>query len=257
MPLASLALAPPDWDLPSNVMAWVSGRKGGVSSAPYESLNLALHVGDNAASVHANRRLVASALDASLQWQWLQQVHSDKVVRVNTPVPDIVADGVITSAPGLACCVLTADCLSVFFAAKDGSEVALAHAGWRGLASGIIANTVLGMSVPAEQLLVCLGPAIGPCHFEVGAEVPETFLRSWAGVIPAAAIADCFHSLKGTPKFMADLFRLARLQLAALGVQSVAGGSECTYCEQDKYYSYRRSGTTGRMLSMICLKPAL
>lgn len=246
----------PDWPAPSNVGALVTTRTGGVSLSPYQSLNLALHVGDNRDAVIRNRRLLADELPQTLQWQWLEQVHSDKVLRISSPHGEVTADGLITATPGIACCVLTADCLPVFFSAADGSEVAIAHAGWRGMASGIIANTVRAMSVPANQLLVWLGPAIGPCHFEVGAEVRDEFQQAWAESISAGVVARCFQSVPGTQKFMADLYALARLQLNALGVTRISGGVECTFCQQEKFYSYRRSGHTGRLLSMVYLRPA-
>lgn len=254
--LSPLNLITPAWPAPDNVVALITTRAGGVSKSPFQSLNLALHVGDDAAAVAMNRHLLASNQEQPLEWQWLEQVHGDRVVRVEKPQTAVAADGLITGTAGLACCVLTADCLSVFIAAADGSEVAVAHAGWRGMLAGIIANTVRAMSVPAEQLLVFLGPAIGPCHFEVGGEVRDAFLASWSDSIGANLIAACFQPAASTGKYLADLFQLAALQLAALGVRQVSGSGECTFCEQEKYYSFRRSGKTGRMLSMIYLKNA-
>lgn len=244
----------PDWPVPSNVGAIVTCRAGGFSSVPFASLNLALHVGDDPESVLQNRQLLAQQLEPTLQWQWLEQVHGSTVQRVSTAQAAITADGLISATPGLACCVLTADCLPVLLAAADGSEVGIAHAGWRGMVKGIIANTVSGMSASAEHLVAWLGPAIGPCHFEVGPEVQEAFQQSWGNSIAASAIADCFQSIPGKQKFMADLFALARLQLDSLGINIVSGGGECTYCQQEKFYSFRRSGQTGRLLSMIYLK---
>lgn len=246
----------PDWPAPPNVSAIVTTRTGGVSQSPYHSLNLALHVGDERAAVIRNRQLLAEKLPQALQWQWLEQVHSNKVFRANSSQSAVTADGLITATPGIACCVLTADCLPVLFAATDGSEIAIAHAGWRGLASGIIANTVRAMSVPPEQLLVWLGPAIGPCHFEVGAEVRDGFQQAWAESISANEIARCFEPVPGTEKFMANLYTLARLQLNTLGVTRISGGGDCTFCAPEKFYSYRRSAQTGRLLSMIYLSPA-
>lgn len=244
----------PDWPVSPRVGSLVTYRAGGVSNAPYNSLNLALHVGDESKDVLQNRRLLAQHVDQALQWQWLDQVHSNKVHRISLVQEPIVGDGLITASPGIACCVLTADCLPVFFAARDGSEVAIAHAGWRGLASGIVANTLLGMSVPLDQIVVWLGPAIGPCHFEVGLDVKEIFHTEWVGSVPARALADCFQQVQGTQKFMADLFALTRLQLHSLGVREVFGGGVCTFCQPDKYYSFRRTNQTGRLLSMIYLK---
>ena len=244
----------PDWQVPVNIEAVVTTCIGGVSKAPYQSMNLALHVGDAELDVVTNRQLLAREFEANLQWQWLEQVHSANVVKVNRSFPNLVADGLITSTPGIACCVLTADCLSVFFAADDGSEIAVAHAGWRGLASGILLNTIRGMSVPASQLHVWLGPAIGACHFEVGAEVRDVFLAAYGKSVSADTIETCFHPIPNSSKYMADLPGLARMQLLAAGVANVSGGKECTYCLADKYYSYRRTPVTGRQLSMIYLK---
>lgn len=246
----------PDWPVPDCVGSLVTCRSGGVSSGPYHSMNLALHVGDEREDVLQNRRLLAKQINRQLQWQWLKQVHSNKVQRIDAAQEPLVGDALITTASGIACCVLTADCLPVFFAANDGSEVAIAHAGWRGLASGIVANTLLGMSVPADQVLVWLGPAIGPCHFEVGLDVKESFLSQWLDLVPARALAECFQPVHGSQKFMADLFALVRLQLNALGVGKLFGGGECTFCQSDKFYSFRRANQTGRLLSMIYLKQA-
>lgn len=249
----------PRWQVPENVKALITTRCGGVSSPPFDSLNMALHVDDEPSAVLKNRHLLAHALThnpegdrdapAVTNWQWLEQVHSNRVLRVTSPQPALVADGLITSEPGLACCVLTADCLSVFLAARDGTEIAVVHAGWRGLATGIVSQAVQQMSTPAPKLTAWLGPAIGPCHFEVGVEVRETFVSN------NSAAAACFSPVAGSQKFMANLYDLAILDLSLAGVEDVAGGGECTYCQKDKYYSYRRSGKTGRQLSMIYLQP--
>lgn len=244
----------PKWSVPDRVVARVTTRIGGISAAPYDSLNLAHHVDDERASVDANRLAVANALDPSLGWQWLDQVHGTAVTRVTTPGPTVTADALVTATPGVACCVLTADCLSVFLADRAGTEVAVAHAGWRGLAAGVLENTVRSMSVTPEQLVAWLGPAIGPCHFEVGLEVRDAF-RLAAGEDGTAAVDGCFVPLASSGKLLADLFGLARLRLSALGVNTVGGGQICTYCEPDKYYSFRRDARTGRLLSMIYLKP--
>ncbi len=244
----------PDWPVSNRVESLVTCRSGGVSSEPYHSLNLALHVGDKSEDVLQNRRLIAKRIDQQLQWQWLEQVHSNKAQRIEAVQEPVVGDALITASAGIGCCVLTADCLPVFFAAHDGSEVAIAHAGWRGLANGIVANTLSGMSVPADKIVVWLGPAIGPCHFEVGSEVKASFHSQWGDLVSARALADCFHQVQGSQKFMADLFALARLQLNSLGVRNVFGGGKCTFCQSDKFYSFRRANQTGRLLSMIYLK---
>lgn len=247
----------PQWPVPDNVVAAVTTRHGGVSKAPFDELNLALHVADEPEAVLRNRQLLANALSAAdahsetslLQWQWLEQVHGNRVVRVDSAQAPVTADGLITSTPGLACCVLTADCLSVFLAARDGSEVAVLHGGWRSLAADIIGNAVRQMVTPASDIVAWLGPAIGPCHFEVGGEVRDAFVSEFAGTDA------CFKPVAGTQKLMADLYELATMQLSLLGVSNVSGGGECTVCMADKYYSYRRSGVTGRQLSLIYVRP--
>lgn len=246
-----LVFSTPAWQVPGHVKALVTTRAGGVSEAPYAAMNLALHVGDAPAAVNTNRQLLAQQLHPALRWQWLEQVHGSTVVRVDNAGSPQVADGIITATAGLACCVLTADCLSVFVTDANGTEVGLAHAGWRGLLGGVVENLIGGMTAPATELHVWLGPAIGPCHFEVGAEVRDAFVTA------SDVYRSSFHAIPGQLKFLADLFGLARQKLVALGVAQVTGGEECTYCLHDKYYSYRRQNPTGRQLSLIYLEPAV
>jgi polyphenol oxidase len=240
-----------EWDVPANVVAFVTTREGGVSEAPYASFNLATHVGDNPAQVQANRTSLARQMPAKLQWQWLDQVHGNQLVAINNPGAAITADALSTTRPNLVCCVQTADCLPLFVSALDGSEVALIHAGWKGLASGIIENSLASMVTSTDNMAVWLGPAIGPCHFEVGAEVRDCFLTATGSTLE---LENCFSPIVESKKYMADLYAIARLKLRQLGVQNISGGDHCCYCEQQRFYSYRRDGITGRMLNAIFIE---
>jgi len=238
----------PDWGgsefAPPGVRALVTLRvhPQGHSVAPYASFNLAGHVGDDPAAVAANRAQLRALLPA--EPLWLNQVHGVAVADVAKASPGISADASVARAPGLVCAVLTADCLPLLLAARDGSVVAAAHAGWRGLADGVIEATVAAMRMPAGGLRAWLGPAIGPTAFEVGDEVRAAFCRHDAR---AAAAFDAH----GAGKWLCDLYALARQRLAAVGVTQVSGGGLCTYSDAQRFYSYRRDGTTGRMASLI------
>lgn len=244
----------PDWDVSDRVFACVTRRAGGVSQAPYHSLNFAKHVGDEATLVEENRKLFAAQFEANLKWQWLQQQHGVETIEITTAGEPITADGLLTREAGLVCCVLTADCLPVFFANRDGTEVALVHAGWRGLSAGILENALASLSAPTKELVAWLGPAIGPCHFEVGLDVKELFVSRAQSISEKAALDACFSSTENDAKFMADLYALARLRLRKYGLDDVRGGDRCTFCEDKEFYSFRRDGDTGRMLSMIYIK---
>lgn len=245
----------PDWPAPANVRAVVTTRTGGVSAAPFDSFNLAFHVGDDAPAVVENRRRLFNILNELAPCgppQWLQQVHGTQVVDAFSEpkkraqlVPE--ADAVTTTQRGLPCVVMTADCLPVFFCNETGTRVAVAHAGWRGLCNGVLENTLAAFDNPAE--VICwLGPAIGPAAFEVGGEVRDAFLA----VDPAAVSA--FEPVPGDGgKYLADLYELARQRLTRAGVGMVSGGGLCTYTDQDRFYSYRRESRTGRMASVVWL----
>lgn len=232
----------PDWPAPACVRALVTTRTGGASAGPYASMNLAAHVGDDPAAVAENRRRLRAHLPA--EPHWLAQVHGSRVVRAEEAAAGIEADAAFTRVTGRVCAVMTADCLPVLLCADDGSAVAVAHAGWRGLAGGVVEATVQAMATPASRLLAWLGPAIGPLSFEVGDEVREAFLAH----APESAAA---FAPKADGKWLADLYRLARQRLNALGVSRVFGGGFCTYGEAERFYSYRREKTTGRMASLI------
>ncbi|XLX41385.1 peptidoglycan editing factor PgeF [Ectopseudomonas mendocina] len=235
----------PDWPAPVNVRACVTTRSGGVSAAPFDSFNLGDHVDDDPAAVASNRQHLVDALGC--RPAWLRQVHGIVVAEAD-PTVVIEADGNWTSTPGVACTAMTADCLPALFCDRAGTRVAAAHAGWRGLAGGVLEATVKALGVAPQELLVWLGPAIGPAAFEVGAEVREAFVRQHAEAVSA------FVPSANAGKFMADIYQLARIRLAAIGVTSVSGGGLCTYSDS-RFYSYRRSARTGRFASLIWLQP--
>lgn len=235
----------PDWPLPAGVHALQTTRCGGVSRAPWHSLNLGDHVGDRAEDVAANRALLNAVLPS--QPTWLQQVHGVVVFDADTAVQSTqgpAADAVLSRQPGRVCAIMTADCLPVLFCARNGSVVAAAHAGWRGLRAGVLESTLAAMQVLPSQVTAWLGPAIGPASFEVGAEVRQAFVAD----DPAAAPA--FTAGAGD-RYLADLYLLARQRLQRAGVTDIHGGNACTLKEAERYFSYRRDGVTGRMATLI------
>lgn len=235
----------PDWPAPANVRACVTTRSGGVSVAPFDSFNLGDHVDDDPVAVTSNRQHLVDTLGC--QPAWLRQVHGIVVAEAD-PATVIEADGNWTATPGIACTAMTADCLPALFCDRAGTRVAAAHAGWRGLAGGVLEATVKALDVAPQELLVWLGPAIGPTAFEVGGEVREAFVQQHAEAAAA------FVPSANAGKFMADIYQLARIRLAAIGVTAVSGGGLCTY-NDPRFYSYRRSARTGRFASLIWLQP--
>nr|WP_298135849.1 peptidoglycan editing factor PgeF [uncultured Pseudomonas sp.] len=233
----------PAWPAPARVKACITTRAGGVSVAPFDSLNLGTHVGDDPVAVKKNRQRLVSQLGCKPAW--LQQVHGLGVVEA---LPEMLAeaDASWTATPGIACTVMTADCLPALFCDRGGSRVAAAHAGWRGLAAGVLEATLDALAVAPEDTLVWLGPAIGPQAFEVGTEVREAFLAQHAQAEQA------FSASLNPGRYMADIYQLARIRLAARGVDAVYGGDCCTYSDP-RFYSYRRSAQTGRFASLIWL----
>ena len=234
------------WPAPARVRTLVTTRDGGVSLAPYASLNLGQHVGDDPAAVAENRARLRACLPA--EPFWLNQVHGIGVQEACADAPDVPpdADAGFTRQPGVVCAVMTADCLPVLLTDRSGSVVAAAHAGWRGLCNGIIEATIARMAVPANDILAWLGPAIGPDASEAGPEVRAAFMAHDPTAASAfAAIPD--------GKYLADIYLLARQRLNACGVTDVHGGDACTVTERERYFSYRRDGRTGRMASLIWL----
>ncbi len=254
------ALIQPHWpDAPANVGAFATTRRGGLSAGPYDDgsggggLNLGLHVGDHADTVRANRDLLRRALPGDPAW--ISQVHGADVVDaagVGPGQPVRVGDASIAGEPGIVCAILTADCLPVLFADMGGKVVGAAHAGWRGLAGGVLGATVAAMrAAGAGELTAWMGPAIGRSAFEVGEDVRAAF----ATALPGVALDEAFAPYPGRPgKYLADMFWLARRMLAHDGVERVWGGEHCTASAPQGFYSYRRDGVTGRQASLIWLK---
>lgn len=238
----------PDWPVPSRVRALVTTRAGGASAGSYASFNLGSRTGEDAAVIAGNRALLDACLPSPPLW--MKQVHGAAVVNAATvrAAAEPEADGAFCSQPGRVCAVLTADCLPVLLCDRNGTAVAAVHAGWRGLAAGVIEATVAAMALPPGRLLAWLGPAISQASYEVGPELRDAFVR--------AAPGDAAAFVAGKPgKFQADLYVLARHRLLSVGVQEVYGGGFCTYREAQRFYSFRRDGAaSGRMASLIWLE---
>lgn len=239
----------PDWAAPPGVGAWMSTRLGGVSEGPWASLNLGERVGDDAAAVAENRRRFAARLGAHPVW--LRQVHGTTVVDAAKVAPDElpVADALWTDRPGVACVVQVADCMPVLFASANGRAVGAAHAGWRGLAAGVLERTLDAVATAAQvgpaEVVAWLGPCIGPQQFQVGADVLQAF-----GTAAAARFAPSV-SPDDRPRWLADLPALARDRLAAAGVRVIAGGDACTVGDASRFFSFRRDGVTGRLAAAV------
>ncbi|MGB5305589.1 MAG: peptidoglycan editing factor PgeF [Gammaproteobacteria bacterium] len=238
----------PDWPVPAHVRALSTTRAGGRSRGPYASLNLGDHVGDDPAAVAANRKTLAAAAGLPAEPVWLQQVHGNTVVDIARTHPGSAADAACSHQPGPVCAVLTADCLPVLLCDRAGDHVAAVHAGWRGLAGGVIEQAVAALQAPGGELLAWLGPAISAASYRVGTEVRKAFMAH----DPQAQTA---FQAAGDDTWHADLYQLARQRLAACGVPAVHGGGRCTFSEAQSFYSYRRDGVTGRMATLIWLAP--
>jgi YfiH family protein len=252
----------PEWGAPEGIRAVMTTRLGGVSVAPWDSLNLGVHVGDSTAAVSENRMRVRRAVELPSEPVWLEQVHGTSVVVLDaSSIPRTTtaeqlmrsprprADAAVTRQAGVVCAIQVADCLPVLFAARDGSVVGAAHAGWRGLASGVLGATVAAMNVPGDQIVAWLGPAIGPENFEVGDDVVAAFAATAHSDQRTQTEAAFVRRPNG--KWLCDLFALARLRLAAAGVSDVSGGGLCTVSDARRFYSYRRDGQTGRMAALV------
>lgn len=238
------ALIFPDWPQPKNILSCSTTRNGGVSLPPFDSLNLGSHVDDEPMAVSENRERLLVLAKLPQQPLWLEQVHGTKVLHLNgNPHENRQADAVYTDQVGQVCAIMTADCLPVLFCSKDGKQVAAAHAGWRGLCEGILENTVAQFTCSPNEIMVWLGPAIGPTKFEVGPEVREAFINQ------SSDLAGAF-SVYGD-KFLANIYLLASKKLQAAGISTVYGGSFCTVSDENRFFSFRREGKTGRMASLI------
>ncbi len=237
----------PDWPAPTAVRAVITTRTGGYSQAPYSSLNLAEHVGDDPVVVAKNRTLLRESLQLPSEPMWLQQVHGCAVAERGGSVSSNCADASTTQTAGEVCVVMTADCLPLLLCNRSGTRVAAVHAGWRGLADGVIEAAMAKFSEPGEELLAWLGPAIGPQEFEVGAEVRERFIAD----NPADATA---FVAKGSGKWLADIYRLASSRLQSASCGYIGGGNYCTVTDSERFFSYRREGITGRMAALIWIE---
>ena len=276
----------PDWPAPAKVRALQTTRSGGTSAAPYHSLNLGTHVGDALLLVARNRNALNTLLPS--EPVWLEQVHGTRVANADAANCREIADACIATKRGAVCVVMTADCLPILLCDTQGTVVAAVHAGWRGLAAGVIEATVSAMQATTHenlsrqnrarenaaqslQLMAWLGPAISQIAFEVGAEVREIFVAQnpanaaaftpsppRGAVQPVLSLSKEGEGASGehssTQKFHADLYALARLRLQALGITQTYGGDHCTYRESDTFFSYRRDGVTGRMATFIWLE---
>lgn len=238
----------PDWPAPDNIIAFTSLRAGGVSLAPYDSWNLADHVGDEQTAVSKNRKRLAEILPSSASLHWMQQVHGDDIQSPETSdhqeVP--IGDAWFCERPEKACCILTADCLPVLICDRRGQQVAAVHAGWRGVANGVLSKVMQRFSSPANQLLVWIGPGISLAHFRVGNEVRDTLLSTLR-----EPSADAYHAGLEEGFSYVDLANIARAQCLEFGVAKVYGGEYCSFSDGQRFYSYRRDGVTGRNVSLI------
>ena len=230
----------PDWPAPSHVQAFTTTRRGGFSQGPWRSLNLGGNCGDDPQHVEMNRHALAGLLPSKPRW--LNQVHGTGVVNWDKAF-NAEADAITSQRKGQVCPVLTADCLPVLFCNQAGTHIAAAHAGWRGLAAGVLEATVSAMACKPTELMAWLGPAIGPNAFEVGKDVYDAYIQ----VSADNAIAFKPHR----DRWLADLYLLARLALGKVGIKQVFGGQHCTYEEKNSFFSYRRDGETGRMASLV------
>lgn len=244
----SLEYITPDWPASKNIRCKTTTRKGGFSRNIYKGLNLGLHVNDDAKHVQKNRQLLKGDLNLPNDPIWLNQVHGSQVIQLSDAIDkNLSADAVYTEEVGVICAVLTADCLPVVFCTQSGSYVAVAHAGWRGLLNGVLENTLRALPIDNAGIMCWLGPAIGPNIFEVGEEVYEQFV-----------IKDSMHEnsfqMQNNSKYLANIYQLAKNVLSSNGVKNVYGGEFCTHTQEDRFFSYRRDGQTGRMATLIWKK---
>ena len=233
-----------NWPAPANIKAVTTVRSGGFSEAPFDSLNLGAHVGDDASAVLRNRAVIRDQLSLPSEPAWLQQSHSTRVINLNGESFDGDADGSISQTEGIVCCVMTADCLPLLLTNQAGSKVAALHVGWRGLADGIIETGLELFAQPPSKVIAYAGPAISIANFEVGLEVRDELGGSDAAYNFSAAAGKCY----------ADLYQLTRERLSALGVENFNHGSHCTYRDEEQFFSYRRDGQSGRMASLVWIE---
>jgi len=243
----SMGMLSPSWPAPPCVCAASTTRASGHSTGPFQSFNLGAHVGDDPEAVVRNRTHLRQALALPSEPLWLRQVHGCRVVDGDNFVPADPADAVVAREAGIVCAVLTADCLPVLFCDRQSTRVAAAHAGWRGLAAGVLEATVSALKTDPHQVLAWIGPGIGRERFEVGDEVRDVFVRADSGA------ASLFRP-SSAGRWLADLSALARRRLQSAGIEAVYGGSWCTFSEPEHFFSYRREARTGRMASLIWIR---
>jgi YfiH family protein len=249
----------PDWDAPHAIKSLQTTRLGGYSPAPFEQFNLAEHVADDPVSVQQNRQQLATLLPS--EPIWLNQVHSNILVNAQLTKRGCIADGSLTNQKKVVSVVMTADCLPILVCNQQATVVAALHAGWRGLAGGILEQGIQQLltlgQCRVKDLMVWLGPAIGPQQFEVGEDVRQAFIQSSVNSLIVEQISQCFKPILSVDhqiKWLADLYQLARIKLTVLGIERCFGGNFCTYQQSDLFYSYRRDGQTGRMASLIWIE---
>jgi len=240
----TLTIIKPDWPVAKHIHAFTSTRLGGVSQGIYHGLNLAHHVDDEPDAVQANRDLLQQQFHLPHTVKWLQQIHSTQAIAADTIENGTKADALYTNKANTICAVLTADCLPILVCNKQGDKIAAIHAGWRGLASGIIQTTLEKLAEPADHLLLWFGPAIGARHYQVGQDFYDTFLSI------SPMMQQAFKQTSPT-HWHADIYALAKLQCEQLGIKHIYGGEHCTFADSTHFYSHRRDGTTGRMASLI------
>lgn len=237
----------PEWPAPSRVRALSTLRGGGVSCAPYDTFNLAEHVGDDRHAVTVNRQRLITAAALPSMPLWLKQVHGAHTIHAGEVAGTVSADACFTDRPAQVCAILTADCLPLLICDTQGRRVCALHAGWRGLVNGVVEAAVTALGMPGRDLMAWMGPAIGPDNFEVGDEVRTRFM---------SADRDSLHAFRPSPqgRWLADIYQLTRLRLERQGVGHIYGAKWCTVSDPERFYSYRRDGKTGRMASMIWLQ---
>ena len=243
--LAGIELIKPDWPAPANIHGFTTTRNGGFSQGPWDSLNLGSSCGDDPRHVEKNRQFLSDLLPS--EPRWLRQVHGASVVGWDKAnIPGTEADAIVGKQSGQVCAVLTADCLPVLFCNEAGTHIAAAHAGWRGLAAGVLEATVLAMECKPADLMAWMGPAIGPRVYEVGKDVYDAFTN--------LNIENCIAFQPYRDRWLADIYQLARMALTNIGITQISGGQHCTFEEKGRFFSYRRDGETGRMASVVWLE---
>jgi polyphenol oxidase len=241
----------PDWPAPARVRSAMTLRTGGVSAAPCDTLNLGTHVGDDPSAVMENRKRVRESLHLPSEPVWLEQVHGTSVLNLDehSSATPARADAATTRIVGKVCAIQVADCMPILLASSDGKVIGAAHAGWRGLAGGVLEATVAALAQPPGSLIAWLGPAISQPHFEVGDEVRAAFVETDSKAAAA-------FTRNARDRWQCDLYTLARQRLTALGIRHISGGGWCTYAESERFFSFRRDGRCGRMAALIWLAPS-